>query len=130
MQMLYRWKEEKREQYSDGHEQKDVREYRQDVFVPQWQTFEICGCYWDRKDAAIESDAKERATKYGDGRIVVIWRHDELTFHAHNCQKIGWRHTDVKAEINPKGEGASEMVGDFVSPDHGWLRAKKPCNDG
>ncbi|KAF8895083.1 hypothetical protein CPB85DRAFT_1192452, partial [Mucidula mucida] len=121
IRMSYRWTEEKREQYSDGHEREDVRAYRQDIFVPTWQGFELCGQYWDGEDAdgkpmdtaTIELDAKERAEKYGDGRIVVIWRHDESTFYAHDRRKLGWRHAGAKAEINPKGEGASEMVGDF-----------------
>ncbi|KAF8921788.1 hypothetical protein CPB85DRAFT_1191854, partial [Mucidula mucida] len=116
IRMSYRWKEEKREQYSDGHECEDVRTYRQDVFVPQWQGFELCGRYWDGDslDAeSIERNVKERATKYGDGQIVVVWRHDESTFYAHDRRKLGWRHENAKAEINPKGEGVSKMAGDF-----------------
>ncbi|KAF8872221.1 hypothetical protein CPB85DRAFT_1445127 [Mucidula mucida] len=128
--MSYRWMEDKREQYSDGHEREDVHAYCQDVFIPTWQKFELCGRYWDEKDAdeksinavTIKRDAKECAAKYGNGRIIMIWRHNELTFYAHDQRKLGWRHDGAKAEINPKGEGASEMVGDFVSPDHGWLR--------
>lgn len=131
--MSYRWKEKKRKQYSDGHERDDVRAYHQDVFIPRWQAFELCGRYWDGKDsdvAVIELDAKERAAKYGNGRVVVIWRHNESTFYVHNQQKIGWRHADARPEINPKGESVSEMAGDFVSPDHGWLRSKEPRADG
>ncbi len=90
--MSYRWQEEKREQYSDGHEREDVRDYRQNVFIPQWQRFELCGRYWNGKDmdekpldaAAIDLDAKVCAEKYGDGRIVVIWPHNESTFYAHD----------------------------------------------
>lgn len=84
--------------------------------MPQWQGFELCGRYWDGDslDAeSIERNAKERATKYGDGQIVVVWHHDESTFYAHDRRKLGWRHKNAKAEINPKGEGVSEMAGDF-----------------
>lgn len=38
--MGYRWKIEPHGQYVDGHERKDVADYRQNTFLPKWKTFE------------------------------------------------------------------------------------------
>jgi hypothetical protein len=53
----------------------------------------------------------------------VIWYHDESTFYANDRRKTYWVHKDEKAIPQPKGEGASLMVADFVSADYGWLRS-------
>jgi hypothetical protein len=36
----YRWREEKKGQYADGHEREDVVTYRQNIFLPLWRSFE------------------------------------------------------------------------------------------
>ncbi|KAJ7686728.1 hypothetical protein B0H17DRAFT_940191 [Mycena rosella] len=106
--MGYRWKKEPTGMYSDGHEREDVVNYRQNVFLPRWRAL----------------------TVDGDGRIVVIWRHDESTFYAHDQWKVRWVRKGEKPSIKPKGEGESQMVGDFVSPDYGWLKGKQLKADG
>jgi len=53
----------------------------------------------------------------------VMWNHDESIYYAHDRRKIRWVHKDETAVPQPKGEGASLMVADFVSPDYGWLRS-------
>src|SRR5882762_520681 len=58
------------------------------------------------------------------GRWIVIWVHDESTFYAHDRHKLRWVHSSESAKPYAKGEGASLMVADFVSPDYGWLRGK------
>jgi hypothetical protein len=55
------------------------------------------------------------------GPRVVIWNHDESTYYANNRRKIRWVHKSEKAVLYAKGEGASLMVVDFISPDYGWL---------
>ncbi|KAF7373764.1 hypothetical protein MSAN_00588000 [Mycena sanguinolenta] len=55
-----------------------------------------------------------------DGRVVVIWRHDECIFYANDRRKIRWVHAGEKAKPYAKGEGASMMVAAFIS-EHGWL---------
>ncbi|KAJ7770854.1 hypothetical protein DFH07DRAFT_686425, partial [Mycena maculata] len=54
---------------------------------------------------------------------VVIWCHDESTFFANDRRHgdLWWVHKTEMATIKAKGEGASQMVGDFVSPDYGWM---------
>jgi len=53
----------------------------------------------------------------------VVWYHNESVFYANDWQKIQWVDEDETAMPQPKGEGASLMVADFVSADYGWLRS-------
>lgn len=53
----------------------------------------------------------------------VVWFHDESTFYANDRRKTRWCHKEETAVPYTKGEGASQMVADFVSADYGWLRS-------
>ncbi|KAJ7931020.1 hypothetical protein B0H13DRAFT_1594840 [Mycena leptocephala] len=132
--MGYRWKKEPKGMYSDGHERPDVVHYRQNVFLPRWCEFEARSRWWDssQTDEQIDFNARMRAfmSSAADARVVVIWRHDECTFYSNDRRDLRWVHSSEKATIKPKGEGASQMVGDFVSDVYGWMRSKKPNSDG
>ncbi|KAJ7918082.1 hypothetical protein B0H13DRAFT_1470919, partial [Mycena leptocephala] len=125
--MGYRWRKEPKGMYSDGHERDDVVHYRQNVFLPRWRELEARTRWWNRNhtDAQIDFDARERAffCSFQDSHVVVIWRHDESTFYAHDRRDLRWVHETETPEIKAKGEGASQMVGDFMSPDYGWMRS-------
>lgn len=114
--------------YSDGHEREDVVHYRQNRFLPRWRELEARTRWWNRNhtDEQIEFDARTRAffSSSLDARIVVIWRHDESTFYANDRRDLRWVHESETAKIKAKGEGASQMVGDFMSPDYGFMRSK------
>ncbi|KIM60193.1 hypothetical protein SCLCIDRAFT_16384 [Scleroderma citrinum Foug A] len=97
--MGWRWKKEVKGQYVDGHERSDVVAYRQQVFLPAWTCL------------------------HGGERCIVVWFHNESTFYANDQQKLRWVHQNESAVPQPKGEGASLMVADFVSADYGWLRS-------
>ncbi|THU99848.1 hypothetical protein K435DRAFT_818474 [Dendrothele bispora CBS 962.96] len=122
--MDYRWKAEPKGQYFDGHEREDVVDYRQNKFLPKWRALENMTC-WCKPDGSEDGDVRERVfAARPDGKVVVIWRHDESIFYAHDRRKLRWVHASETAKPIVKGEGASLMVGHFVSPDYGWLRAK------
>jgi hypothetical protein len=113
----YRWTTNPSGQYVDGHERKDVVDYRQKTFLPIWMSIEARTRKWtdDQKDELIgEQPANLR---------VVVWFHDESTFYANDRRKLRWVHKSETAVPRPKGEGASLMVSDFVSADYGWLRS-------
>ena len=55
------------------------------------------------------------------GWWIVIWVHDESTFYANDWHVLCWVHSSESAKPYAKGEGALQMVVDFVSPDYGWL---------
>ncbi|KAJ6613315.1 hypothetical protein B0H10DRAFT_2222353 [Mycena sp. CBHHK59/15] len=134
--MGYRWRKEPRGMYSDGHEREDVVNYRQNIFLPRWRELEARSRWWEdstQTDEIIDFQAQMGVymSRPGlDARVVVIWRHDESTFYANDRRELRWVHNTEKAAIKPKGEGASQMVGDFVSDVYGWMRSKKPNANG
>lgn len=114
----YTWTIAHNGQYVDGHEREDVVEYRQNRFLPAWCALESRMRKWSSNDP----------TQLEEGQILparptVVWFHDESTFFAHDRRKKHWVHRDDKPIPQPKGEGLSLMVADFVSADYGWLRS-------
>lgn len=101
--------------YTDGHERKDVTEYRQNIFLP-----EMAGLFERMRKFDNEGKEEEESARQ-KGRRVVVWFHDESTFYAHDRRQKHWRKEDAKAEAQAKGEGISKMVVDFVSADYGFL---------
>ncbi|THU88018.1 hypothetical protein K435DRAFT_680604 [Dendrothele bispora CBS 962.96] len=119
--MDYRWKAEPKGQYSDGHEREDVVDYRQNKFLPKWRALENMTRWW-KPDGSEDGNVQERVFAAGpDGKVVVIWHHDESIFYAHDRCKLRWVHMSETAKPMVKGEGTSLMVGHFVSPDYGWF---------
>jgi hypothetical protein len=118
----YRWKKEPKGQYSDGHERDDVVYYRQNVFLPAWDRYKSRMRQWDQQNLNTRIEDLE-AMSTASGRQVVLWFHDESTFYANDRRKQRWVHVSEGAVPQPKGEGASLMVADFISADHGWLRS-------
>ncbi|KAH7917404.1 hypothetical protein BV22DRAFT_1108579 [Leucogyrophana mollusca] len=101
--------------YVDGHEREDVVKYRQTVFLPSWMALEPRMRKW-----ANDGVTEETLPLPPGVRPVELWQHDESTFYANDHRKSGWVHVDAGSDPQPKGEGSSIMVSDFVSPDHGW----------
>jgi hypothetical protein len=115
----YHWKKEPKGQYLDGHEREDVVRYHQDVFLPLWQKYQSQMRSWEKEEVPSIEDGMEAPSC----RPVVVWFHDESTFYANDRRKLRWVHKSEGAVPQPKGEGASLMVADFVSADYGWLRS-------
>ncbi|KAJ6595254.1 hypothetical protein DFH09DRAFT_1305932 [Mycena vulgaris] len=67
-----------------------------------------------------EEEAEHTFIGTPDGKVVVIWGHDESIFYAHDRRKIRWVHLSETAKPKARGEGGSMMVIAFVSPDYGW----------
>ncbi|KAF9462284.1 hypothetical protein BDZ94DRAFT_1309757 [Collybia nuda] len=115
-------------QYVDGHERKDVVDYRQKVFLPAWMSLNERTRKWKAgheeggKWKAGTMEEEEDTQAEPRNRRVVVWFHDESMFYANDRRKLRWVHKGENAVPRPKGEGASLMVADFVSADYGWLR--------
>ncbi|THU79173.1 hypothetical protein K435DRAFT_875794 [Dendrothele bispora CBS 962.96] len=101
-------------QYSDGHERKDVVDYRDKVFLPRWEQIK------DR----IRTWTSENLPEYGPlcGKRIIVWYHDETIFYAHDRCRKNWFHKDASAKPYAKGDGHSFMIADYVSADFGWLQ--------
>lgn len=112
-----------RGQYIDGHEREDVVEYRQEVFLPNMAYWTQFCRRWEDRNETMEDEAPIFQATLPDGQRVVLWFHDKSTFYANDRRKVYWRHKSETPKPEPKGEGASCMVADFVSADYGWLRS-------
>ncbi|KAF7295664.1 hypothetical protein MIND_01106600 [Mycena indigotica] len=132
--MGYRWKKEPKGMYLDGHERADVVDYRKNVFLPRWMFYEARARHWQADATFEEVDHECRLRLFmgsdNDCRPYTIWRQDESIFYANDRRTLRWVHESETAKIKAKGEGASDMIGDFVSPEYGWLRSKKPNDLG
>ncbi|KAG1738317.1 uncharacterized protein EDB91DRAFT_1054548 [Suillus paluster] len=112
----FHWKTEGKGMYLDGHERGDIVEYRQNIFLPVWASFQSHMRVWKHGDVLVED-----VTSQSPGRRVVVWFHNESTFYANDRRKLIWEHKSKGAVPQPKGEGSSLMVADFVSADYRWL---------
>ncbi|KAI0324035.1 hypothetical protein GY45DRAFT_1349605 [Cubamyces sp. BRFM 1775] len=126
----YRWTKVPSGQFVDGHERRDVVDYRQTHFLPAMQGTDQYARQWDSKGNIVVVDAplpppSVLATEVPPPttKHVVYWWHDESVFYAHARRTTRWVHKSEKAVPRAKGEGASLMVADFVSADYGWLRS-------
>jgi len=113
--MDYHWTKNLQGQFVDGHEREDIVLYQNTVFLPAIKRFEASERVWMVENDAIEGPPPSRRT--------VAWWHDESTFYANDRRRIHWVHKGEKAVPYAKGEGASQMVADFVSANYGWLQS-------
>jgi hypothetical protein len=118
----YRWREEKKGQFVDGHECEDVVTYHQNVFLPIWRSFEYHLRKWKEDDVMMEENEITEHPQLP--RRVVAWFHNKSTFYANDHRDVRWVHLSEGTVPKPKGEGASIMVAHFVSADYRWLQSK------
>jgi hypothetical protein len=95
--------------------------YCQDNFIPAWAHYQARTRKWKQDDLTIKNIS---ASPDPFGRRVIVWFHDESTFYANDQRRDRWVHKTESAVPQPKGEGSSLMVADFVLADYGWLRSK------
>ncbi|KAF8335967.1 uncharacterized protein EI90DRAFT_3120203 [Cantharellus anzutake] len=105
----YHWQREKRGQYSDGHEQDDVVQYQQHVFLPAMAGYEKSMRKWDENGEEIPDSST--------AHCIVAWFHDESIFCAPDHQKVRWVHNSKTVKPYAKGEA-----------DYGWLKGHDGCN--
>ena len=116
--MGYHWANAPKGQYVDGHEREDIVAYRQNVFLPKLAAIDAKMRTWT-EDGTKDLNAATTPTF----RHTVVWYHDESIFYANDRQTKRWVDSNETAVPQPKGEGASLMVANFVSADYGWLRS-------
>jgi len=118
--MGYRWTTTPKGQYVDGHEREDIVAYHQNIFLPKLGEIGANMRTWTKEG---HEDKSSPPFPPWNIRRVVISYHDESTFYANDRRTKRWVHGNETAVPQPKGEGASLMVADFVSADYGWLRS-------
>ena len=117
--MGYRWIQEKKGMYADGHERPDVVSYRQDIFIPAWKERASRLRWWSSENPLVEEFHGPLPQEMPE----TAWFHDESIFQGNDRRTLRWWHKSETAKPYTKGEGPSLMVSDFFSPDHGFLHA-------
>lgn len=108
---------QKKGYYTDGHNRKDVIEYRDNEFLPRMLSYERCMQEYsgDLMDTIIPPDLLE-----GEKRIVLI-THDESTFYCCEGKPLMWMENG-KNKLLPKTKGTSLMISGFCCDCHGFFR--------
>jgi hypothetical protein len=109
--------------YIDGHEREDVVAYRC-AFVERWKTFEKHFHQWDNDGRELPRPNGFPLPDNGPFRLVLV-THDESTFYQNDCHKIAWAQTTSRPVPQPKGDGQSIMVLDFLTSEWGRLHDGK-----
>ena len=115
--MGMRWARTPKGQYVNGHECPDVVNYRQNTYIPRRFGSHLPSCTWTEGaigDCVIPSPSCQ---------YTMHWYHDETTYTQNDCRQVRWVAKNERPMPQPKGEGSSLMVADFVSADYGWLRS-------
>jgi hypothetical protein len=116
--MRWRYRSLQRGMYSDGHERADVVTYRK-AFVDRWMEYEKRFHIWD-DDGNLMPLPKGFPVPGSRFRLILI-THDESTFYQNDQRKTRWAHDSQKAVPQPKGEGQTIMVSDFLTVEWGRL---------
>jgi hypothetical protein len=106
--------------YIDGHEREDVVAYRR-AFVEQWKTYGMRFHQWDNNGHELP---RPNGFPVPDGlpfRLVLI-THDESTFFQNDHRKIAWAPDISRPTPQPKGNGQTIMISDFLMSEWGHLR--------
>lgn len=120
----YRWMRTPCGQYVDGHEREDVVNYRQSVFLPKIADLGLDTPRYDSQDVLPPTESTSPPVHGPRNRPMHFLFHDESQFYAHNRRETHWVGPTEKAVPWRKGDGASLMVADLVSPEFGWFRSK------
>ena len=100
--------------YIDGHERKDVVDYRK-LYLRKLEVLEST-----HAPPPPVSDEPETNVSSSLKRLVLLY-HDESTFHSNDDQ--GWVWAEKwSQQIKPKGQGRGLMVSDFIDEHNGYLK--------
>ena len=108
--------------YVDGHERKDIVEYRE-KFIERWKIY-------DKRMYSYDNDGnrKEDLTGFpvppGQRFRLILVTHDESTFYETDRRKILWTNLSDKAVPLKKGEGVSLMPSEFLTVEWGRLQSE------
>jgi hypothetical protein len=101
--------------YMDGHEQADVMEYQQSVFLPTMAEFK-------RRMARYEGPKlRHVAPNLAPGECEIVPNfHNESTFHANEESRSAWLRKDEQP-LRKKGRGKLIYASAFINPETGRL---------
>ncbi|CDO77934.1 hypothetical protein BN946_scf184610.g1 [Trametes cinnabarina] len=101
--------------YMDGHERKDVVQYRNNVFLPRMAEFEARMDHYDGPDLALTpADLCP-----GEKKVIALF-HDECCFHVNDYKRSAWL-PEGATILQKKGKGRLIHVSDFITAVSGRL---------
>ncbi|KAJ8507050.1 hypothetical protein ONZ45_g10532 [Pleurotus djamor] len=103
--------------YMDGHERADVREHRDNDFLPTMLAFESRMTKYQLKDGKLEPNPPTLGP--GEKEIIAIFQ-DESTMHGHEYQPSLWLREGENV-LRKKGRGRLIHISDFVTEVSGRL---------
>lgn len=115
--MGMQWIKTPKGQYVDSHECPDIVDYRQNTYIPRHFGSNFPSCTWT------EETLGDPVIPLSTCQHTIYWHHNKTMYTQNNWQQVWWVPKDEKPMPQPKGEGSSLMVADFVSADYGWLRS-------
>ena len=89
--------------YVDGHEREDVKNYRNNVFLPKWRELTERFVQFEENGAWKKPNLPEVVSP------LVLVTHDESTFNANDGRRKAWMEKN-KQPIRPKGQAKGIMV--------------------
>jgi len=116
----WRYKSARNGMYIDGHEREDVVAYRR-AFVERWMTYDKCFHHWDNDGRELPRPNGFPLPDGGPFRLVLV-THGESTFFQNDCRKVLWTQNNSRPTPQPKGDGQSLMISDFLTFEWGRLR--------
>lgn len=106
--------------YIDGHEREDVVAYWR-AFLEQWKTYDARFHHWDDNGRKLPRLNDFPVLDGPPFRLVLI-THNKSMFYQNDHCKITWAEKTNQPTPQPKGEGQSLMISDFLTSKWGHLQ--------
>ena len=118
----WRYRNKSNGMYIDGYERDNVMAY-QDAFINWWAKYEQCFHIWNDVDVGAMLAHPPHPLS------LILITHDESTFYQNDQRKTCWGHQDSQPTPQPKGEGQSLMILEFLTTEWGRLCNGDRCVD-
>ena len=80
---------------------------------------DTCNLFQERMNKETQFGG-QRSVRYPEGRMLIIWGHDEAIFKQYTLTKKSWRGPNGETAIVPKDEGAGIMISAFQCREFGF----------
>ena len=116
--------------YVDGHEREDIVEYCKQ-FIDRWmRLYSPRMATWEKTQGKDGTEVLVEKMPKGGTPVApghpyqrILITHDESTYYCNDSARILWQHPDHHVP-QPKTDGASIMISDFLTVEWGRLVSK------
>ena len=108
----YSWKHVRKGIYIDGHERDDVKDYRDNYFIPTVQSLLPRMVNWTLDEDGLK---QHEPTTTSEQRPLIYVTHDESIFNANDGKRQMWIQTESQP-LRQKSKGQGIMVSEFLTP--------------